>query len=315
MSSLTLVDKQRILHNRISDHERLAVAYSGGVDSTLLLAVAARILKGNAVAVTAVSPLQPTSEVQSAFKIARSLGVKHYRVDTREMTHDEFVSNSRDRCYVCKRIIFSDILKTLEKMGVTSVAHAANMDDLKDFRPGLKAAEELAVLSPLIDAEMTKADIRELSRQMGLPTWNKPSAACLASRIPYGTPITEDALGKIEAAENVLKSLGFKGFRVRHHGETAKIELRPADFSRLMSPERRLVVVSEFRRIGYAYITLDLEGYTQGALNRLIGSPEVSPPVSAWLGKHVNRSNDQNVDDNPMEGEYDRNPDDGRVAD
>jgi pyridinium-3,5-biscarboxylic acid mononucleotide sulfurtransferase len=289
MNRLTLEEKQKILHGTLKECKNLAIAYSGGVDSTLLLAVAARILNGNVIAVTAVSPLQPTSEVQEAFKVARSLGVRHYRVDSREMTHGEFVRNDHNRCYVCKKIIFSDILKMTKGMGITEVAHAANVDDLADFRPGMKATRELHVLSPLIDAEMTKSDIRELSRRMGLPTWNKPSAACLASRIPYGTPITTGSLEKIEAAESVLAALGFKGFRVRHHGETAKIELRPADFTRLMMPERRLAVISEFRRIGYIYITMDLEGYSQGALNRSINNTNASSSmVGAWFGKNAN---------------------------
>ncbi|MFO8110896.1 MAG: ATP-dependent sacrificial sulfur transferase LarE [Desulfosalsimonadaceae bacterium] len=292
MNRLSLEEKKKILYDRIEGYKRLAVAYSGGVDSTLLLAVAARVLNSDAVAVTAVSPLQPTSEVQEAFKVARGLGVAHYRVDTREMAHDEFVLNDQNRCYVCKKIIFSDILKMTSSIGITAVAHAANVDDLNDFRPGMKAAEELDILSPLIDARMTKTDIRELSRQMGLPTWNKPAAACLASRIPYGTPISSGALEKIEAAENVLHALGFKGFRVRHYGEAAKIELRPSDFTRLLVPERRLTVISEFKRIGYTIITMDLEGYSQGSLNRAMRIPEEPAPVNAIFDKASNRKPD-----------------------
>ena len=271
MSRLTLEDKTKILYDRIGSCKNIAVAYSGGVDSTLVLAVAGRIHNTNAVAVTAVSPLQPTSEVQEAFKTARSLGVSHYRVETCEMDHDEFLENSENRCYVCKKIVFSDVRQVVETMGIDTIAHGANVDDLKDYRPGMKAAEEMGLMAPLIEAEMTKADIRELSKQMGLPTWNKPSAACLASRIPYGTPISPNALEMVEAAENVLTALGFTGFRVRHYSETAKIELRPKEFSRMLAPERRLVVIGELRRIGYSYITMDLEGYASGRLNRSIG--------------------------------------------
>ena len=274
MNNLALDEKKKFLYDRIKGYKTVAVAYSGGVDSTLLLALASRVLNGNVVAVTAVSPLQPASEVQEAFKIAQSLGVAHYRVETDEMTHDAFTANRPDRCYVCKKLIFSDIRKIAGEMCISAIVDATNMDDLKDYRPGMKAAEEMQILSPFIDAEMTKADIRALSRQMGLPTWNKPSAACLASRIPYGTPITTDALAQIEAAENVLVSLGFKGFRVRHFNETAKIELRPADFTRIIMPERRLAVISEFKRVGYSNITLDLEGYATGRLNRSIDTTE-----------------------------------------
>ena len=270
LKNLTLEEKKDMLYEHLRSYKSIAVAYSGGVDSTLLLAVASRALNGNVVAVTAVSPLQPASEVQEAFKIAKSLGARHYRVNTCEMENDTFMLNSKNRCYVCKKIIFSEIMALLHTMEINSVAHGANVDDLNDFRPGMKAAEELGIRAPLIDAGMTKSDIRELSRQMGLPTWNKPSAACLASRIPYNTPITIKALEMIENAETVLIALGFKNFRVRHCDETAKIEIRPADFKRLLVPERRLTVISEFRRIGYSYVTMDLEGYSTGSMNRSI---------------------------------------------
>lgn len=270
LNTLTLEKKKDMLYEHLRSFKSIAVAYSGGVDSTLLLAVASRALNGNVVAVTAVSPLQPASEVQDAFKIAKSLGARHYRVNTGEMENDNFVLNSKNRCYVCKKIVFSEIMELLHTMEINSIAHGANIDDLNDFRPGMKAAEELGMLAPLIEAGMTKSDIRELSRQMGLPTWNKPSAACLASRIPYDTPITIKALEMIENAETVLIALGFKNFRVRHCGETAKIEIRPADFKRLLVPERRLIVIGEFRRIGYSYVTMDLEGYSSGSMNRSI---------------------------------------------
>jgi pyridinium-3,5-biscarboxylic acid mononucleotide sulfurtransferase len=284
MNINTLEEKKKKLYERLSGYKSIGVAFSGGVDSTLLLAVANRVLNGNVVAVTAVSPLQPANEVQGALRVARSLGVAHYRVDSGEMAHADFISNNRNRCYLCKKIIFADIRATLDKLGIETIAHAANTDDLKDFRPGMKAAEELDIIAPLIDAGMTKADIRDLSRQMGLSTWNKPAAACLASRIPYGTPITTRALEMIEASETVLMALGFRGFRVRHFDDTAKIELRPADFPRLLNPARRLIVLSEFRRIGYLNITMDLKGYSQGSLNRSREVSGTSPSVSGWFG-------------------------------
>lgn len=224
------------------------------------------------IAVTAVSPLQPANEVHAAIRLARSLGADHYTVHTREMEDAGFTANCRNRCYICKKIIFTGLLALAAEHGIRTVAHAANMDDLADYRPGMKAAVELGIVSPLIDAGLDKAEIRELSRQMGLSTWDKPSAACLASRIPYGRPITGDALAMVEAAENVLSALGFSGFRVRHYGETAKIEIRPADFARLLKPDRRLSIISEFRKIGFLYVTLDLEGFQTGRLNRSIST-------------------------------------------
>ncbi|MGM0787093.1 MAG: ATP-dependent sacrificial sulfur transferase LarE [Thermodesulfobacteriota bacterium] len=266
-----LDEKKQRLFERLSGLESLAVAYSGGVDSTLLLAAARDAAAGSVLAVTAVSPLQPRWEVDEAVKLAGTLGVHHEIVRTAELSVPEFAANTPDRCYVCKKILFSDMISRCRELGFFNLAHGANADDMSDYRPGMKAAEEMQVLAPLRDAGFTKQDVRNLSRQMSLPNWNKPSAACLASRIPYGTEITRQRLGMVETAENVLLAMGFSGFRVRHMGDTARLELRPADFYRLIKPEPRLRVVQELRSAGFTYVTLDLEGYAPGRMNRSIG--------------------------------------------
>lgn len=264
------MNKEQRLFEELRRYTAVAVAFSGGVDSTFLLAAARQCLGEKVIAVTAVSHLQPRSETDEAVKLAGVIGTPHYTVSTGELENPDFSKNPENRCYICKKILFADIRAVAGRHGITTVVHAANLDDLSDYRPGMKAAEEMDVDAPLIQARLTKADIRKLSKQMGLPTWNKPSAACLASRIPYGEPITGEKLAMVEAAERVLAALGFKGCRVRHFGEIAKIEVRPADFSRLLKPDRRLRIIGEFRKIGFLYVTMDLEGYQTGRLNRSI---------------------------------------------
>ncbi len=264
------MNKKQRLYDELRRYTSIAIAFSGGVDSTLLLAAARQCLGEKVIAVTAVSPLQPRAEIDDAVRLSGIIGTPHYTVSTGELDNPDFSRNPENRCYICKKILFADIRAVSETHGISTLAHAANLDDLSDYRPGMQAAEELGVVSPLIEAQFTKADIRKLSKQMGLPTWNKPSAACLASRIPYGRPITADALAMVEAAERVLAALGFSGGRVRHFGEIAKIEIRPADFSRLLTPDRRLRVIGELRKIGFLYVTMDLEGYQTGRLNRSI---------------------------------------------
>ncbi|MCF8026543.1 MAG: ATP-dependent sacrificial sulfur transferase LarE [Desulfobacteraceae bacterium] len=267
----SLQEKKEQLFGRLAEFRSLAVAYSGGVDSTLLLAAARDAVSDNVLAVTAVSPLQPRWEVDEAVKLAGTLGVAHEIIRTDELSVPDFTANSPDRCYFCKKIIFSHMFTRCRELGFPYVAHGANVDDMGDYRPGMKAAEEMQVLSPLREAGFSKEDIRSLSRQMGLSNWNKPAAACLASRIPYGTEITKQRLEMVEAAENVLLAMGFSGFRVRHHGDTARIEVRPADFARLIKPEPRLRIIQELRGAGFTYVTLDLEGYAAGRMNRSIG--------------------------------------------
>lgn len=267
----SLQKKKEQLFERLGKFRLLAVAYSGGIDSTVLLAAARDSVSGSVLAVTAVSPLQPRWEIDEAVKLAGTLGVKHEIIRTEELSVQDFTANSPERCYFCKKIIFSEMIHRCREQGFHYLAHGANADDMSDYRPGMRAAEEMQVLAPLKEAGFTKEDIRSLAREMALPNWNKPAAACLASRIPYGMEITKQRLEMVEAAENVLLALGFTGFRVRHHGDTARIEVRPVDFPRLIKPEPRVRIIQELRNAGFTYVTLDLEGYAPGRMNRSIG--------------------------------------------
>ena len=265
-------DKKKRLIGILQAYDGLVVAFSGGVDSTFLLAAAKEALGDRVTAVTADSPIHSRREIREALETAKALGAKHIVVPFAEMTAPGFVTNPPDRCYTCKQLIFAEIIRIAASMGIERVAHGVNLDDLEDYRPGLKAAEEMGVVAPLADAGLTKADIRALSRRMRLPTWNKPSMACLASRIPYGRPITPEVLKMVEAAEEILQGLGFSGCRVRHHGEVARIEMAAGDVNRAMRPAVRSQILKDLKDIGFAHVTVDLEGYVQGSLNRALAS-------------------------------------------
>ena len=247
----------------------LAVAFSGGVDSSFLVAAAREALGDAVTAITVHAPIHSRREVAQAAETAAALGVRHIVLPFAEIADPDFTANPPDRCYICKRIVFGEILRRAAAMGLPHLAHGVNLDDLGDYRPGLKAAEEMGVLSPLVEAALTKADIRELSRTMGLNTWDRPSMACLASRIPYGRAITPGVLAMIESAEEFLQDLGFMGCRVRHHGEIARIEVPAPDVERLV--REREAIVARLRTLGFTHVALDLEGYTQGSLNRVLG--------------------------------------------
>ncbi len=268
----TLNEKKAELISRLSGLDSLLVAFSGGVDSTFLLAVAHKILGSRLIAVTAYSPVHPVREQNAACQLAQRMGVNHTLIRSEEMADPGFVSNLPDRCYRCKIQLFGHLLKMAADNGIRHVAHGVNLDDLKDYRPGLKAAEELQIKAPLVDAGLSKADIRELSREMGLTTWDKPAMACLASRIPYGTPLTVENLGMVEQAEQVLHDLGFRSCRVRHHGSLARLEVPPADFSEIVRRDVAVEIVSRLQGIGFIRIALDLEGYIQGSMNRGIST-------------------------------------------
>ncbi|MBW2201906.1 MAG: ATP-dependent sacrificial sulfur transferase LarE [Deltaproteobacteria bacterium] len=262
------VTKKECLVNALKQYESLAVAFSGGVDSTFLLAVAHDVLKKKVIALTADSPVHPPQERAHAVELAKSFGVEHIVIKSREMDNIDFVANRKNRCYVCKKLLFEDILNLAMERGIRLVAHGANVDDLRDFRPGFKAAEEMGIVSPMVDAGLTKEDIRRLSKEMNLPTWDKPSMACLATRIPYGTPISLDALEMVDKAENFITCLGFMTCRVRHHGKVARIELSHRDFNKIMNEEIRDNVILALRKIGFSHIAVDMEGYIQGSMNR-----------------------------------------------
>jgi uncharacterized protein len=247
------------------------VAFSGGVDSTFLAAAAHDLLGDRAVAVTALSPSVPQSEAADAASLAGLIGIRHLTIETREMDSADFVNNTPDRCYYCKDELFGRLRSLAEGMGLAYVLDGSNRDDEGDYRPGHRAAARHGVRSPLLEAGLGKDDIRALSRERGLPTWDKPAMACLASRLPYGTPITEQALKQVEAAEVFLRSLGIRQLRVRHHGDVARIEVDRVGRDALLRDENRQAVVERLRSLGYLYVTVDLAGFRSGSLNEGLG--------------------------------------------
>jgi len=247
----------------------VVVGYSGGVDSTLLLSVAHEQLGDKAIAVTAISPSLPREELEQAIRMAQEIGTQHLLIDSDEVDDPDYIANSPDRCYYCKLLRFDELLRIARRRNFTYVVDGCNRDDLKDHRPGMRAGQELGVRSPLMEAGLTKGNIRALSRKLGLPTWDKPSAACLASRIPYGTPITEERLTQIDEAERFLHSLGIAQARVRHHGDIARIEVEAESLPVLL--ENRSQVVNRLHELGFAYVTADLKGYRSGSMNETLG--------------------------------------------
>jgi len=245
----------------------VAIAYSGGVDSTFLLNVAVGCLGERVLAVIGRSQTVPKRELEAAVQQACSLGARYEIVDTEEMNGEEFASNPPQRCFFCKRELFSRVREIADRYGLEWLADGSNLDDTGDYRPGLEAAREMGVRSPLIEARLTKLEIRLLSKRAGLRTWDKPAKPCLSSRIPYGSRITTEKLAAVEEAENFLEDAGFKEVRVRHHGEIARVEVNEGQISRLVRPGVREQVVSKLKSLGFKYIAVDLAGYTAGSLN------------------------------------------------
>ena len=260
--------KQESLKEILRSLESVVIAYSGGVDSTFLSKVAFDVLGDNALAVTARSDTYPRSEFEEALELARMIGIKHETIVSEELDIPEFLGNPVNRCYYCKRELLSKLKETARERGFKYVVEGSNFDDLDDYRPGMQAVAELGVRSPLKEAELTKGDIRELSRRLGLPTWDKPSFACLSSRFPYGNEITREKLTAVGEAEIFLRNLGIRQLRVRHHDQVARIEVAKEDMEILL--RNREQVVMKLKELGYTYITMDLQGYRTGSMNEVL---------------------------------------------
>jgi len=267
---MTIEQKWERLKELIRELGSAVLAYSGGVDSSLLLKAASEVLGSRLVAVTACSETYTLAELAAAKEFAASLGVALRILHTAELECEEFVQNSPERCYFCKKELFGKLKNIADTEGIPHIIDGSNTDDLKDYRPGSKAAGEFSVRSPLREAGFSKSDIRACARMLNLPVWDKPSLACLSSRIPYGTRITPKTLLSIQSAEDQLRALGFQQIRVRHHGDTARIEIDRGDFERLLSGDTAQKITAAFKRLGYTYVCLDLEGYRTGSMNEVL---------------------------------------------
>lgn len=264
----TPFEKQQLLLNRVRQLDSLLVAFSGGADSAYLAWAAHTALGQRALAITALSPSFSAYDREQAEAFVRHVGLRHEFIETHEVENPLYVANNPDRCYHCKAELFAELDERMALLGFAAVAYGTHADDTHDFRPGHRAASEHKVLAPLLDVGLGKAEIRELSRLAGLPTWDRPASACLASRIPYGTPVTPENLSIVEQGEAILRELGFRQFRVRFHQELARIEIAADELPRALNPDMAAVLAERFKRLGFAYVTLDLEGYRQGSLNR-----------------------------------------------
>lgn len=258
------------LEKIIEDMGSLIVAYSGGVDSTFLIKFAKNVVDNDVLAVTARSPIHSRAEYEEAKKTAGLLGVRHITIRSAELNIPEFVTNNPRRCYYCKKALFTRLKEIAEKRGIPWVTDGTNFDDSSDFRPGIKAMQELGIRSPLKEAGLTKEEIRTISKKMGLVTWNNPPSTCLATRFPYGDRITKKKLKMVESAESYLHSIGIKKVRARHHGDIVRVELGKEEINLFAEPGFRKQVVSAFKKLGYTYIAVDLEGYRTGSMNEVL---------------------------------------------
>lgn len=267
-----LQSKQEHLFQLLADMGKLLVAYSGGTDSAYLAWAAHRVLGAEALAVTADSASIPVSHKRDAVDFVKQFGIPHRFIETREFDNPEYTRNDSNRCFHCKDELFQRMNELGDELGVNTIAYGVNKDDTSDFRPGHRAAQKHAVRAPLLEAGLAKAEIRSLSRGAGLPTWDRPAAACLSSRIPYGTTVTPENVKLVERGEEALKELGFRVYRVRYHGELARIEIGKDEMERALRMEMAETLSAIFRDLGFQYVTLDLSGYRQGSLNEVLAA-------------------------------------------
>ena len=265
-----LREKQDHLFSILRRMERVIVAYSGGADSAYLAWAASRVLGGNAIAITADSASFPESHKRDAEAFAKTFSIRHEYISTNEFDNPEYVRNHPDRCFHCKDELFTRLEEAGRIRQVENIIYGVNVDDLGDYRPGQEAARQHGVAAPLVDAGLTKAEIRELSRLAGLPTWDRPASACLSSRIPYGTRVTIQNLKTVETGEAQIAALGFRQFRVRFHGETVRIEIAREEMERALTMDMAASLTQIFKNLGFRYVTLDLEGYRQGSMNEVL---------------------------------------------
>ncbi len=268
----TIEEKMGALKSILADMGSVIVAYSGGADSAFLAATAHEVLGDRALAVTAKSPSLAPSELAEAIELAQRLGVNHRIIETHEVEREDYAANNPNRCFFCKDELYTYLSEFAASENYAAIANGTNTDDLGDFRPGLNAAKQYGVRSPMVEADLCKDEIRALSQHMDLPTWDKPAQACLSSRIPYGTMVTVEALTRIAQAEEYLHSIGIRQLRVRHHDTVARIEVEPQDFVMLTDDAVREQIVAKFREIGYSYVTLDLQGFRSGSMNEVLAA-------------------------------------------
>lgn len=257
----------------------LMVAFSGGVDSSFVLKVAHDTIGERVIALTTTSPTMPDEDRRTAIEMAQQIGARHVVIDSNELEIPGYARNPINRCYLCKHNLFTVCEAKASELGIGQIVDGLNLDDLHDYRPGIKAAAEKSVRHPLVEAELTKAEIRELSRALGLLTWDRPASPCLSSRFPYGTEITLEGLRKVERGEQLLHSLGFRVARVRYHGEVARLEVESSEIPTLLEPELREAVDRELKKIGFRFVTVDLKGFRSGSLNEGIATAQSPRPA------------------------------------
>lgn len=265
---MKIEEKLQRLQHIFTDMNSVIVAYSGGVDSSLLLKVAHDVLGDKAIGVTAASEVSATGEIEDAKSYARMIGARHIIIQTEELKDESFARNAVDRCYYCKKELFTKLADLAREEQLNYIVYGANTDDLGDYRPGMEAAKDLQVRAPLLEADLSKVEVRALAKMLGLPNWDRPALACLASRFPYGLRITRENLLMVDQAEHYLRTLGFGQLRVRHHHDTARIELLGRDFAKAIQLHEG--IVSHLKALGYRYVTLDLQGYRTGSMNEVL---------------------------------------------